>query len=139
MQSVYRAILWLYPAEYRATFADEMIEAFEQAKADSRKRGMLHLLAFAICELAGLVKGLFTERAVKLAAPEAYISSRSAPRQNTDVPVEIHDVQRHLEHLIRSMEHAIAYHDFPKARLYSNEERTTRALLQRLQRSQGSA
>ena len=132
MQRAYRAILGLYPPEYRATFAPEMVEVFEQAKADAKKRGFVSFVLFAASELGGLLRGLVSERIRKSMAQEAYITSRSKCRQGTDASAEIKDVQRHLEHLIRAMEFAIAHHDFPKARFYSNEERNTRALLQRL-------
>jgi hypothetical protein len=134
MQRTYRAILSLYPAEYRAIFAPEMVKVFEQAKADAKKQGVLSFALFAACELGGLLRGLVSERIRKSIAQEAYITSRCECRQDTEAPAEIVDVQRHLEHLIRAMEFAIAHHDFPKARFYSNEERNTRALLQRLLR-----
>ncbi|MDP9050700.1 MAG: hypothetical protein M3O31_08260 [Acidobacteriota bacterium] len=72
MQKVYRAILRLYPAKYRAAFALEMMEVFDQASRDFRKRGLLNLVWFATCELIGLVKALVSEHAANWAAQEAY-------------------------------------------------------------------
>ncbi len=132
MQLFYRAILRLYPAEYRAVFAPEMLATFDQAAMDSRKRGVLHFVSFATREFAGLLKGLFAEQMAKWAAQEAYITSRSSSTDSTQLPAEIVEVQSRLAHLLRGMEFAIAHHDFPKARFYSNEERVTRAMLERL-------
>ena len=133
MQRFYRAILGLYPAEYRSAFTTEMVEAFQEASASFRKRGLLEWIWFATREFAGLLKGAVAEHIAKWNTQDAYLTSRSASRPDSDeFPVEIVDIQRRLEHLIRSMEFAIAHHDFPKARFYSNEERIARALLQRL-------
>jgi hypothetical protein len=48
------------------------------------------------------------------------------------VPDEVRDLQLRLKSIIRGMEHSIANHEFEKARLYSNEERTVRELLRQL-------
>jgi hypothetical protein len=109
-----------------------MIEAFEEAHINIRKRGLAKLMLFAAREFTGLMKGLVLEHAAKWATQEAYITSRCASRRETGLPAEIVEVQVRLEHLLRSMEFAIAHHDFPKARFYSNEERITRVRLQRL-------
>ena len=132
MRGLYRIILSFYPAEYRAAFASEMIEVFDQVAADTRKRGVLKFISFLVSEFGGLAKGLVSERAAKWAAGEAYVTSRCAPRQDSEFPTEIAEAQRRLEFVLRSMEFAIAHHDFPKARFYSNEEYAARALLQRL-------
>ena len=132
MQLIYRAILRLYPAEYRAVFASEMVATFDQAAADSGKRGILHFVLFATCEFAGLLKGLFTERMARRAAQDGYITTGCLSTEDTQLPAEIVEVQNRLARLLRGMEFAIAHHDFPKARFYSNEERVTRAMLERL-------
>jgi len=132
VHKLYRAILKLYPAEYRAVFAPEMIDVFEQASAQSKRRGLPGRILFAVCECIGLLKGALLQQAAKWAAPDSYITARSAPRESTGSASEIVELQRRLEHLIRSMEFAIAHHDFPKARFYSDQERATRADLLKL-------
>ena len=127
MRKLYRAILSLYPMEYRSMFAQEMVEVFDHAAMAAEEQGLLSLLRFAACELAGLLNGLFSERVTRWRDRERYIASRCLSRPDTGFPSEIADVQNRLEHLLRSMEFAIAYHDFPGARYYSNEERGTRA------------
>ena len=132
MRKLYRAILSLYPTEYRSIFAQEMVEVFDHAAMAAEKQGLLSLLRFAACEFAGLLNGLFSERVTRWRDRERYITSRCLSRPDTGFPLEIADLQSRLEHLLRSMEFAIAHHDFPGARYYSNEERGTRAHLQRL-------
>jgi hypothetical protein len=132
MRRLYRIILKVYPAEYRNAFGAEMIGVFDQARADARKRGALRFVLFMISEFSGLLKGLLREFAAKWASGEAYVTFRSTSRQLSEIPAEVIEVERHLEHVLRSMEFAIAHHDFPKARFYSNEEYAARARLERL-------
>jgi hypothetical protein len=132
VRRIYEAILRLYPAEYKAAFASEMISVFEQAAADHKKAGTLTFSWFSACELAGLLKGLLAQHLAKLAARDSYITERCALQQNTGLRDDIAEAQRHLEHLLSSMEFAIAHHDFPKARYYSDEERIARTRLEQL-------
>src|SRR4051794_33020736 len=132
MRRIYKSILQLYPAEFRAAFSPEMIGTFEQALADHKQVGMLTYLWFSVGEFAGLLKGSLVQHLAKLAAKNSYITSRCALQPHTGLSCEIMEAQRHLEHLLRSMEFAIAHHNFPKARYYSQEERITRAGLQQL-------
>jgi hypothetical protein len=132
VHKLYRVLLKLYPTEYQAVFAPEMTEVFEQASAEFKQRGLLGRIVFVTCECTGLLKGAAREHAAKWAAQDSYITSRCALRDSSEHRDEISQVQRRLGQLIRSMEFAIAHHDFPKARFYSDEERATRALLSRL-------
>jgi hypothetical protein len=134
MKRCYQAILRMYPAEYRAAFAPEMLSTFQQATEDRRHRGILIRFAFAASELAGLLRGLVSERITKWNEQDAYITERCASLPQSDLPAEVADVQHRLQQLIRSMEFAIAHHDFPKARQCSDEERITRAELRKLAR-----
>jgi hypothetical protein len=128
----YNTILRFYPAAYREAFAAEMIETHQQASAEARNRGPLACISFSARELTGLLTGLFSEWVAKWTASGPYITSRCSSRAASDGPPEIAEVQTRLDQLIRSMEFAIAHHDFPKARFYANEERITRARLQQL-------
>jgi len=134
VRKIYGAILRLYPAEYRAAFASEMMDTFEQSMADHNKNGRLRFLWFAACELGGLLKGVVVEQLAKRMAQDSYITSRCSVQPNTGLPAEIVEAQVDLERLLRSMEFAIAHHDFPKARQYSHEERIARARLEQLMR-----
>lgn len=132
MRNFYKAILALYPAEYRTAFAPEMLQTLEEAIADRRTRGRAAFLSFAVCELTGILTGLISEWMAKWTAREGYITSRCSPRSISDLPMEVVEVQQRLDRALASMVFAIAHHDFPKARFYSNEERVTRVLLQHL-------
>ena len=132
MGPVYRAILRLYPANYRAVFAQEMMETFEQAALDSLKRGFATTVCFATRELMGLLRHLFGEWVAKWAAGDRYMNARCVAERETNLPTEVMEMQRGLRRVIGRMEFAIAHHDFPAARRYSDEERTMREQLRRL-------
>jgi hypothetical protein len=132
MRRLYQAILSLYPAGFRAAFAAEMIAVFDKASADARKKGVLKFMSFTISEITGLVKGFLSEHAARWKDGEAYLTSRCTGQPQPGHPTEIVEAERHLEYVLRSMEFAIAHHDFPKARYFSNEEYAARARLQQL-------
>ncbi len=54
MTRLYRWLLFLYPADYRATFGAEMAEAFDDAHSESRHQGTWQRATFYLRELAGL-------------------------------------------------------------------------------------
>lgn len=132
MDLLFRGILRLYPAEYRDTFGAEMFDTFRHASNQRRTQGSLPLLFFAVTELIGLMHGLFSEWRAKRAAPQTYITSRCCVQDATSPPIEVVDARRRVDQLIRCMEFAIAHHDFPKARYYSDQERIARAQWQHL-------
>lgn len=136
MQGLYRAILSLYPAEYQAVFAPEMIAVFKQTSIDLKRKGILTFILFAISECMGLLKGVVVEHTARWSTPDTYITPRCTSWEDLGNQTETVAGERRLEQLIRSMEFAIAHHDFPKARFYSNEERTARALLEQLVKSE---
>lgn len=54
MTRLYRWLLFLYPADYRATFGAEMAEAFDEALSESRHQGTWQRATLCLRELAGL-------------------------------------------------------------------------------------
>lgn len=54
MTRLYRWLLFLYPADYRATFGAEMAEAFNEAHSESRHQGTWQRATFCLRELVGL-------------------------------------------------------------------------------------
>jgi len=78
MRTAYRALLRLYPHDFRVWFAAEMTTAFEARSAECRARGQAVFLRFAIAELIGLVKGAAAERTARIAADPA-VRARSVP------------------------------------------------------------
>lgn len=127
MRRLYQSILKLYPTEYQAAFTVEMLATFDQATAASRRRGGTAFLRFCASELCGLLTGLLIEWAAKRAHGAQYVAW-----QQSNLPDEIAGLHQHIQQLIRSMEFAIAHHDFPNARRYSDEERIARARLNEL-------
>ncbi len=120
MRRLYQFILKFYPAEYRAAFAAEMLATFERAAAQHARAGYVR---FSVREVRGLLAGLLTEWAAKRTHGRRYLVSQS------ELPDEIVEMHQHIQQLIRSMEYAIAHHDFPNARRYSDEERIARSRL----------
>jgi len=55
MIRLYRWLLLLYPADYRAIFAEEMTKVFDEARTAALKRGPWQSVAFCLRELTGLV------------------------------------------------------------------------------------
>ena len=132
IQRCYQAILNLYPPEFVRSFGPEIISVFRAASADLQNRRAFRRLWFAARELLGLLTGLWSEHVSKWAAPEAYLNSCAESASYADLPVEIAELRRHVDHLVRCIESAIAHHDFPKARKYSMEERVARQQLETL-------
>src|SRR5687767_6437652 len=62
MQRVYRMLLRLYPIDYRAEFANEMLAVFAQQAADKRRDGLLRYLEFLVHEYVGVLVNAAKER-----------------------------------------------------------------------------
>jgi hypothetical protein len=75
LESLYRELLKLYPAEYRAVFAEEMLCVFHELLEDNGRRELAVVFGFALRETTGLLRGVSTEWNAKLAA-DAYRSAR---------------------------------------------------------------
>jgi hypothetical protein len=63
---VYEVVLRLYPEDYRARFAAEMLVAFEQAADDQSRDGACASLRFAWTELTSLTFGIGREWIAKI-------------------------------------------------------------------------
>lgn len=123
MKRAYELLLILYPRAHRAEFSDEMRQVFEAAAVERREQGRAAYAGFALSEILGLVVGaarawLTPERAAQLAAAKY----RHLPR-------EVAEAQQRVDENIAGMVHAIANHQFEKARAFSNLEREARANL----------
>jgi hypothetical protein len=150
MRRAYRTLLRLYPADYRALFADEMSSAFEKAAAERRARGAASLVRFALTEWIGLTIGGVAEWMAKLTT-DASVRGRCLPDLRmmrppgvprelwfararmsagpSSVPHKAVDAQTRIATLIGRIAHAIANHRFPGARSCSCEEREAQANL----------
>ncbi len=133
MKHIYLALLRLYPREYRVTFRAEMLSAFEEAAQDRRKDGIGVSIGFVLAEIWGLAVGIAPEWRAKFAQSDGYLAIRNRTEQKTDQPAEVMEIERQIESALKCMEHAIATHQFTKARFYSEAEHRLRAKLRRLE------
>ena len=59
-------MLKLYPADYTASFAAEMLDALEKAAEDDRRHGRAAAVRLALAELTGLLRGAAAEWIAKI-------------------------------------------------------------------------
>jgi len=131
MTRVFQFCLILYPRGHRDQFAEEMSQVFEQAAAERRAGGLAAYFRFAFAEIAGLVTGA----AWAWIAPQR--AARAAAEKYSHLPGELADAQRRVDANVAAMVHAIANHQFERARQLSNEERIARANLDTLRQKYG--
>jgi hypothetical protein len=155
---VYRSLLGLYPRDYRALFAAEMVTAFEQGCEERRGHGRTALVRFTVAELAGLAASAGAEWIAKLTTNsavrgrclpdrmrmrppgvpwEVHYAGAFANASERALPEEVADAQKRTEFLVSRIVHAIAHHDFERARTYSFEESQERENLRRLREKYG--
>jgi hypothetical protein len=131
MRRAYRFCLLLYPRQHRDQFAEEMLSVFDEASAECREHGWAWSVRFAFAEVAGVVIG----------AAEAWHSPRPAPQERTapcsSLPQELIEAQQRVDANIAGMVHAIANHQFEKARNHSDAERRARESLRVLREKYG--
>jgi len=155
MTRAYRALLRLFPQDYQTFFGAEMIATFDRASEERRALNRFGYIRFAAAELAGLAMSAPLEWIAKMTTSES-VRGRAVPdlrrmrpagmprelwfsqaSRCNRVPDEIVEAQRHVDLCLRRMEHAIATHDFPGARHYSNEDLKAREHLHRLRAQYG--
>ncbi|HTS51347.1 MAG TPA: hypothetical protein VMH05_25545 [Bryobacteraceae bacterium] len=156
LKAVYRALLRLFPEDYRSFFEAEMLDAFGRASEEQRARGLIAYGRFVCTELAGLVLSAPLEWIAKTTTSSS-IRARSLPdlrlmrpagvprevwfasarTMSAAVPDEIAEAERRVEFCLRRMECAIATHDFQGARFYSNEDLKARENLRLLRAKRG--
>lgn len=153
MRRAYQTLLRLYPRDFRAPFAAEMLLAFDTAAAESRAKGQASYFRFAIRELAGALTGAGAEWIAKLTTDssvrgrilpdrlmmrppgvpwEAYYGDALENLPAGTLPHEVVEAQRLAGMLVKRIVHAIAHHDFAGARAYCHQERQARENLRLL-------
>lgn len=131
MKRTYKFLLLLYPRGHRDQFADEMTGVFEEAAAERRAEGWTWYVRFTCAEMSGLIAGAANAwMAPKPAAPPVAASSSYLPR-------ELMEAQQRVDANIAAMVHAIANHQFERARALSNQEREARERLRVLREKYG--
>jgi hypothetical protein len=80
MLSLYRCLLYLYPAAYRYEYGDEMAGVFREAlrdvHAEARGKGLLQQGKFIVRELAGLLHGALQEHTRAMTGSHLLLPSR---------------------------------------------------------------
>lgn len=152
----YGALLRLFPRDYRLFFEAEMLAAFGRASEEHRASGRIAYGRFVFAELAALAMSVLVEWIAK-ATTSSSIRARSlpdlrmmrpagVPRElwftsartvSAAVPDEIAEAEKRVEFCLRRMEQAIATHDFPGARFFSNEDLKAREKLRLLRAKYG--
>lgn len=132
MQQLFWAVMRLYPEEYRAVFGDEMLAVLASRAADLRNVFFLKSGFWVIAEIAGLARGAVAEHIARWADRKRYRAVLDEIRPD-DLAQDAAALRSRLNQVIHLMERAIAHHDFPKARFYSDEERKTRYLLSQVE------
>jgi hypothetical protein len=115
---VYRALLWLYPFDFRQQFSEEMISVFEQRAGERFANGEAVSFTFLLAEYTGIVKGAYVMWFSKILAFDR--KQTSAGTTTSELNLEEAKTLRDLT--IRKMVGAIAKHDFVAARRLSDEE-----------------
>jgi hypothetical protein len=132
---IFDVLLRLYPPEYRRAFASEVLTVLEAAHGRCQRKRASSAY-FVLTESFGLIRGAIVEWIVKLTS-SSYMSEQCLPDHfnNEEVlPTEVMEARKQVELILSQMEHAIANHQFAKARFYSEEERKARENLRLLQR-----
>lgn len=62
MASLYRWLLYLYPAAYRCEYGEEMIGVYREAREERNSATAVQRSAFFFREIAGLLRGALQER-----------------------------------------------------------------------------
>jgi hypothetical protein len=119
MYAYYRLLLGFYPRDFRREFSEEMLHVFERRVLDLACTGKKAYLVFVVYEFCSLLKGA---QAMWI---EKIIPRRNPPVRKENVPetaLDTVELQERREEAARRMVQAIATHDFPGARRYSEEE-----------------
>lgn len=136
---MYRILLRLYPADWRALFAPEILDAFEKSARERRAQGRAAFARFTLVELTGLLAEAAAAWIAKFTSKK-YMrgfwipSTMRRPGQSREdwcppgarVLSEVLEEQRRADFYLRQMVNAISERDFKRARFYSEEDLTIR-------------
>jgi hypothetical protein len=123
MKSIHfhRALIYLYPENFRRQFSEEMISVFERRAGERFVNRKSVSVAFLLSEFCGIVRGASSMWLANLLSGSQE-SSVSNEVDSIAEPVSIVEVTRQRETAIKNMVAAITRHDFSQARHYSYQE-----------------
>ena len=133
LSNSFRALLLLYPADFRRQFSAEMLCVFEQRAGEVFANGKSATFAFLLTEFFCIVKGAYTMWFARM----LQINRNHLPSQPTSSnfePLTLAEATKQRETAIRNMVASIARHDFINARRYSDEETRLKNLIHDLAR-----
>ena len=107
-----------------------MVSIFEESFAERREHRWSWSVRFAFSEVTSLVAGAASAWLVRRPTAEAPLASSSLPQ-------ELVEAQQRVDLNIAGMVHAIANHQFERARLHSDQERQAREQLRVLREKYG--
>lgn len=83
MLALYRSLLYLYPAEYRREYGEEMMDVLSEVQAETRKRSGLARVLSGVHESGGLLHGALVEhlRSITGSYDSGIFSSRFLSRR----------------------------------------------------------
>jgi hypothetical protein len=126
---IYRALLRLYPSEFRRQFTEEMVTVFEQRAGERFAHLGTVSVAFLLNEFSSIVKGAQIMWFAKVLP-----INRKQSGIDADPAIETVEQATKLRHeAIQKMVAAISSHDFVQARRYSDEEARLKLILEELQ------
>lgn len=136
MTRAYGLLLCLYPKNYRKVFATEMTAVFEQSAREQRNLGWVAFTRFLAVEALCLLKGSGVEWVSTLSEHGEHIPDL-ASAADSSLPPEIIETQQRIRFNLCGMEHAIAHHQFERARFFSAADQKERENLRSLWLSYG--
>jgi hypothetical protein len=130
MTRAYGLLLRLYPRVHRDIFSVEMCHVFAEQAREQRRRGWPTFLSFLLSELGGVLRGSAVQWVDTLIESGGKMDSAYQVRSN--LPQEVVAAQLRIRHTVRSMEYAIAHHQFAEARRLSRQDLDEREFLHNL-------
>jgi len=133
ISSLYRRLLWLYPAEFRMQFSEEMQCVFEQRARDHFANRTSGELRFLLIEFSSILKGASGMWLKIIFSKGRTPLSSSHPADSVETTSGREETARQRALAIQNMVTAIANHDFIAARRYSDEETRLKRALRRVE------
>jgi hypothetical protein len=106
----YRALLWLYPKDFREQFCEEMFSVFQQRAGEHFANGRFASIVLVVLESTGVVRGAYIMWTAKI-LPKNRSTSRSDTDTPTHGPLTIAEAAKQRDAAIQNMVAAIAAHD----------------------------
>jgi hypothetical protein len=128
--SIYGRLLWLYPAEFRKQFSQEMLSVFEQKASERSANRRAVPFGFLLIEFTSIVQGAYVMWLKQILSMDRNGSPSDSPTTVEPAP-DYEEATKQRSLAIQNMVAAIAKHDFVAARRYSYEEVRLKVIIDR--------